>query len=71
MSKQSPIDTSCTNTGHFSERKFTSPCCYMDLSGSDIDAGWKSATCPECSRRLKLSIEQVPSYICELADEDD
>lgn len=68
MSRAAPITDSCANTGHFPEPRYTSPCCYVDLTDADIINYGTAAICPECDRNLKLSVEKIPSYVCELMD---
>jgi hypothetical protein len=68
MSKAKPNATSCSNTGHYLKPRYTSPCCYVDLSDDDIDQD--TGECPDCGRALRLSVDMVPSYTAELIEDE-
>ena len=68
MDLPEPHDTRCSNTGHYMEPRYTSPCCYADLSTADIDQD--TGKCPQCGRGLRLSVDMVPSYTAELMEDE-
>jgi hypothetical protein len=57
-----PRGERCTNPG-FDDR-FTTPCCYADVTDEDATA------CPECGAPIVCEVERQPVAVCRIADED-
>lgn len=51
----------CTNPGQ--DERFTTPCCYADVSEGDTK-------CPDCGTAIECTVEQEPVAVCTITEEE-